>query len=635
MLKFKNLLLPWLITMLPVLAMAIYPPIVQGATYYVTQGGSGNRDGSSSGNAWAMSDFNNTTKPVGGDTVVFTGNLTTGLSPKANGTATSRLTLDLSAATVTVNVNINGRSNLTLTGGTTSPSMTTGGAFTISNCTNVTVDKWTYKSSDINGWPCFINSSYNNGITFSNCVVVNCGYAFLGNADSNVLITGCDVLTSQNGTNNIGNQTDIIHGGGWQNVVIEKSKFNLRAPGSAKGGSDGSYRHNDDIQTFATGGSNGRAPNNWIIRYCWIENSNTTGDGNSSQLMVESQGGYFKMYDNVFICPANAAGVNNGIHMGSGQNGNDTYPFYNNTVIKKGNMPGNAIYFNDNNKPAGQGNGVLYAVNNIAWCPLTGKNQGSTSNNLKVGKISNNFFYNFGNYSGSVPTIPTGPGGSTADPKFTNPDGNDFSLSASSPAKGGGDNSLGAEYAVGIAPGATWPNPALVTRTGAWDAGAFVSTGAGPAPSPTPSPSPTPTPGPKFSVGDYVTPVATVASVNIRDNPAGNLIGTHSPDDLGIVKAGPQVADFNGIPVNWYEVTWMTDPVDGWVGDDNLTAAVGPSPTPTPAPTPTPTPTPTPGPSPTPTPGPSPTPTPAVTYEKWIEDQNNWIRAHPPTPDQK
>jgi len=28
--------------------------------------------------------------------------------------------------------------------------------------------------------------------------------------------------------------------------------------------------------------------------------------------MVEAQGGYFKIYSNVFVCPSNAGGINNG-----------------------------------------------------------------------------------------------------------------------------------------------------------------------------------------------------------------------------------------------------------------------------------------------------------------------------------
>ena len=60
-----------------------------------------------------------------------------------------------------------------------------------------------------------------------------------------------------------------------------------------------------------------------------------------------------------------------------------------------------------------------------------------------------------------------------------------------------------------------------------------------------------------------------------------------------------------------------------------------PTPNPTPEPTATPVPTPEPTPAPTATPQPTPTPKPPVqTFEKWLEDQNNWIRAHPPTPDQ-
>ena len=62
---------------------------------------------------------------------------------------------------------------------------------------------------------------------------------------------------------------------------------------------------------------------------------------------------------------------------------------------------------------------------------------------------------------------------------------------------------------------------------------------------------------------------------------------------------------------------------------------VGPQPTPEPTATPIPTPTATPMPSPTATPEPPrPTPTPVKTFEKWLEEQNDWVRSHPPYPDQ-
>ena len=73
----------------------------------------------------------------------------------------------------------------------------------------------------------------------------------------------------------------------------------------------------------------------------------------------------------------------------------------------------------------------------------------------------------------------------------------------------------------------------------------------------------------KFKVGDSITPTQLV---NVRDNPAGNLLGTHNVGETGVVEAGPVVADFNGIPVYWYYIGWLTDPTNGWSGDDNLTA---------------------------------------------------------------
>jgi rubredoxin len=72
----------------------------------------------------------------------------------------------------------------------------------------------------------------------------------------------------------------------------------------------------------------------------------------------------------------------------------------------------------------------------------------------------------------------------------------------------------------------------------------------------------------RFKVGDSVTPTKLV---NVRANPAGDLLGTHNVGETGVVKAGPVAADFNEIPVNWYYIEWPTDPTNGWSGDDNLT----------------------------------------------------------------
>ena len=106
--------------------------------------------------------------------------------------------------------------------------------------------------------------------------------------------------------------------------------------------------------------------------------------------------------------------------------------------------------------------------------------------------------------------------------------------------------------------------------------------------------------------------------------PPATVIGTVAPGEIGQVEGGPEVKDLNGAPVNWYRYdVARSSEHRGWAGDDNLTKTEGPAPTPSPTPVPTATP------SPSATPPPS-----SLTYEKWIENQNNWIRANPPTPDQ-
>ncbi len=73
--------------------------------HYVTQDGAGSMDGSSSGNAWRVSDFNDAAnwntaantndKKIGpGDTVYFSGTITSDAIPKEGGTAGNLITLD-------------------------------------------------------------------------------------------------------------------------------------------------------------------------------------------------------------------------------------------------------------------------------------------------------------------------------------------------------------------------------------------------------------------------------------------------------------------------------------------------------------------------------------------------------------
>lgn len=151
--------------------------------------------------------------------------------------------------------------------------------------------------------------------------------------------------------------------------------------------------------------------------------------------------------------------------------------------------------------------------------------------------------------------------------------------------------------------------------------------GGGPTPSPTASASPTPVPTPtppsvKFAIGDWVAPSPNQA--NVRDSAAGNLLGTQPVGTPGQIAAGPVWGQLSGATtgVFWWQVNFEAGP-SGWIGEDNLVSANAPSPTPTPVPTPT------------PTPQPSPSATPTQTFENWIGDLNDWIRANPPYPDQQ
>ena len=93
------------LTSIFIFAFSLLPSQVNAAanTYYVTQNGNGARSGVSLGNAWSVSDFNssdnwsttdNPTRIDPGDTVYFSGTITSTLRPEGSGSSGNYITLD-------------------------------------------------------------------------------------------------------------------------------------------------------------------------------------------------------------------------------------------------------------------------------------------------------------------------------------------------------------------------------------------------------------------------------------------------------------------------------------------------------------------------------------------------------------
>jgi hypothetical protein len=531
---------------------------------------------------------------VQAETQVFTGNVP-GMTVSKSGTAADPYVMDFTQATVTGTIRLNGVSFVTLKGGTFSQSVSNN-CFDFNNTQshNIVISGWTYTGPNA-GIVSFINGYFCENLIAENNRIDNVSH--FARSDStqthDVTIRNNYCRTSVN----TADQTDIIFFGDAYNVTIEGNQFINRAPANS------GNNHNDVIQTYMKGGGNAGHPGNWTIRYNWIESQQTTGTGDCSWFMIEAMDGTpaLKIYSNVFVGTGSTS--NNGTAI-TRNNGGEYY-CYNNTFIRH-DAPDNTVRYMDAGKVSFRNN-VMQSNPGISgtWLVLTMR---------AASAFDYNFFYNSDGSAGAGPH-----GSTTKDPKFTNFSGNDFSLQSSSPLIGAGDSSIGAEYNQGIAPGATWPNPKLATRTGNWDVGAYVFNSGAPTPTPSPTATPTPTPPPaaKFGTGDSVTPIV---AVNVRQTPAGAVLGEHQPSEVGVVQSGPVSAPLNGTNVFWYLINWTSAPLSGYTGDDHLVLASGqPTPTPTPVPIPT--------------PSPQPTPTPSQTWEKWIDEQNAWIRSHPPTPD--
>jgi hypothetical protein len=443
------------------------------ANYFVTQSGAGNHDGTSFANAWSVTDFNATSTPTGGDTVSFSGNFVSTIVVNTSGTGngTSRLTLNFATATLNTadpRLNLNGQSYLNVNGGTigTATNAATGLiTFGGTQLHDVTINGWTH-IGDPRSIAYFIWHQYGYNTVIANNTVDNVGQLVFGDSTLNHDIT----IINNFARSSLSSATDIdiVQFGDAYNVTIQGNKLVNQAVSNA------AESHQDVIQNYEKGGGNAGNPTNWIVRYNWIEtNDYLGGSGDNSWMMLQSMAGdpAIKIYGNVFVGPATAAVANNGL--ACTRNAGGVYYLYNNTFIRH-NRPDNTIRFMDA--------GTLYAKNNV------GEADPGISGTFLVwtmkqgGTWDHNFWYQFPDATGAN----AGPHGSTRlNPLFVNYISNDFSLSPTSPLKGAGDRTIGVEYNQGIAPGATWPNPRVVTRS-AWDIGAYESSTSLPQPTPTP-----------------------------------------------------------------------------------------------------------------------------------------------------
>jgi hypothetical protein len=437
------------------------------ASYYVTQSGSGAANGTSSANAWSLGTYQGSSAPTGGDTVFFSGTFTStvNLNRSGTGNGAARLTYDFTAATLT-NANpriLIGGNYVNVSGGMMSTS--TGNADLVDfngQMHDVTISGWNYGPADQTSQSTFIGleNCYNLLVTNNHMD----GICFMwGDSTLNhdVVISNNFMRTPVN-PNGVDVQLDVIRVGDMANMTIEGNYIENQSESTANNG------HDDCIQNYTKGGSNGGSPTNWVVRYNYlVMNDHTGGSGDNSFFMMQSMDGNPALvcYGNVFEVPVGATTGNNGVAVTRDNGG--TYYFYNNTFVRHGSAGGNSIEFEDT--------GTFYAENNVCEAD---PGIGSAGINwlMTKGVWYYNFFYNWpdGQTTG---VAAAGPHGSTSmNPTFTNYSGNTVSLATSSPLIGKGDSTIGAAYNQGIATGATWPNPSLVTRpTNSWDAGAFQS----------------------------------------------------------------------------------------------------------------------------------------------------------------
>jgi hypothetical protein len=464
-----------------ILLQLLLPFSALATTYYVTQSGAGSQNGSSMANAWSLATFNGTTTPTAGDTVTFSGTFTANIAPQCNGTPSGKLVLDFasnSAVIQTGGVSLTGNTYLTINGGSFSTNNTGTAAdgalidFVSGQSHDVVVNGWKFTGTPdgvVDFIQTFSGGCYN--LTVQNNTIVNMTHFWSSNTTNthDVLLLNNFAQSNTNaGLSQPVTQTDVISAGDASNVTIQGNVLWCQTPGNANLPA-GNSAHNDIIQTYQSGSSQNGPPTNWIICYNWIE-CTAAGDGNNSWTMMENMAGSpaCQIYSNVFVCLTPQP--NNGVTFDSNDPAG-TFYFYNNTCIANPG-PNNIVRF--------LSPGILYAENNVIES-APGYTGTAASWTMTAGATWN---YNFFDSSGLDSSVDAGPNGSlNANPGFANFSGGVYSLASASPLINAGDSKIGTPYNQGIAPGATWPNPALVPRSvGAWDVGAYQSNASPPAP---------------------------------------------------------------------------------------------------------------------------------------------------------
>ena len=396
---------------------------------YVSQSGGG--DGSSCVSTQSASWFNtsgNWANPkvsgkIGpGDTVYFCGTITTDLHVQKSGSDGNYIVLDGSTATnLNLKFFIESVSYITLQNAPFYNLADNHDAIHLTTTSYVLVQN--NHVENCGGRPLFLEAGHDH-VTIKNNFLQNA----IGNAD----------LTTENDVIGVHRATNLIIEG---NYLYDQSA---------------NTNHVDTIQTWCT--FDQENCHDWDIRYNMLI-LDAGGDPDKSWLMFSNIGANFYAYGNVFIGVSGASGA---IPFQFSSTGAYETFTYNNTFVSK-----TGVHY-----------GCLYAVgpwgdykNNIYY-------QTESTSNMYCTSGSNTFSYQDAYQAAGSNNSPSCTGCIQTDPLFVNYAANDFSLQSASPARGTGTN-LGSgggihTFDYGIAPGAKWPNPTLVQRTGNWDMGAYV-----------------------------------------------------------------------------------------------------------------------------------------------------------------
>lgn len=330
--------------MVKIIAFLLSAATAFGATFHVSQAGSGTLSGTTEENAWPITAFNTSTnwstagtagKISPGDTVMLYGALSGGWTNWGSGRSDAKVRVEFApGSTFSGSYRFYGRDHIDLVNMRLPDDMEVGGFIIYFGrnsgdmTTNCTVSGL-YSLRKTGG--AIVSMQYSVGATLTNCSILDFeGEAITGDAATySPTVINCDLITTTNG---VTTTTDLIKLGWATSALIQGNRLILQTD---KAGGD---PHNDCLQAWHNYSDMSQTPESWTVRNNWFEIRDCSGGAFYNWGMIQWATGNWLIEGNVFYTHDTSSGAGNGFNISRYATNDLAVTFRNNTFFSSGSL---------------------------------------------------------------------------------------------------------------------------------------------------------------------------------------------------------------------------------------------------------------------------------------------------------